>query len=67
MKELRESLKNGSFYDYIANNYYSMTKDQLKELILNLDWVATECMDDDEVKGFYGKLEDELDNRDFFN
>ena len=32
-KELRKALHDGTFYDYIAEHYYEMTKDQLKELI----------------------------------
>lgn len=30
--------ENTSLYDYIANNYYKMSKEELKELILNLDY-----------------------------
>lgn len=28
-----------SLYDFVASNYYNMTKEQLKELILNLDYI----------------------------
>ena len=65
-KELRKALHDGTFYDYVANHYYEMTKDQLKELILNLDWVATENMNDNQAKEFYQNVEEELENRDFF-
>lgn len=65
-KELRKALHDGTFYDYVANHYYEMTKDQLKELILNLDWVATAHMNDNQIKEFYQNVEEELENRDFF-
>lgn len=29
---------NTSLYDYVATNYYKMSKEELKELILNLDY-----------------------------
>lgn len=29
---------NTSLYDYIASNYYKLSKEELKELILNLDY-----------------------------
>lgn len=38
VNELMESIENGGLYDYIANNYYKMSKEQLKEIILELDY-----------------------------
>ncbi len=65
-KELRKALHDGTFYDYVANHYYEMTKDQLKELILNLDWVATSGRYYNQEEEFYKTVEEELENRDFF-
>lgn len=31
--------RNTSLYEFIANNYNNLTKEQLKELVLNLDYV----------------------------
>lgn len=30
---------NTSLYEFVANNYNNLTKEQLKELILNLDYI----------------------------
>ena len=30
---------NTSLYEFIANNYNNLTKEQLKELVLNLDYI----------------------------
>jgi hypothetical protein len=65
-EELKKAFAEGTLYDFIANNYYAFTKDELKELILNLDWVATEGMNDAQTKEFYKTVEEELENRDFW-
>ena len=65
-KEFRESLYTGRMYDFVAEHYWEMTKEELKELVLNLDWVATKGLTDGEIKNLYAQLEDELENRDFF-
>lgn len=65
-KQIRKALKTGRLYDFVAEHYYEMSRDQLKELILNLEWVATEGLTDAERERFYAKVEEELDNRDFF-
>jgi hypothetical protein len=33
-----------SLYDYVANHYYEMTKEQLKELFINMNYSTYECM-----------------------
>lgn len=35
-KEILEGLKSGRPYDFIANNYWKMEKEQLKDIILEL-------------------------------
>lgn len=31
--------ENTSLYEFVANNYNNLTKEQLKELVLNLDYI----------------------------
>lgn len=64
-QEIRKAILDGNLYDYVADNYYSMSKEQLKELILNLDWVATRNLRCAE-KDFYKELDQELADRDFY-
>lgn len=64
-QEIRKAILDGNLYDYVADNYYSMSKEQLKELILNLDWVATRNLRCTE-KDFYKELDQELADRDFY-
>lgn len=59
-------IKEDCLYDYIANHYYLFSKEQLKELILNIYWVATERLSDNERKMFNEVLNNELENRGFY-
>lgn len=34
LQELKESANNGEVYDFIANHYWELTKDELKDLFL---------------------------------
>lgn len=63
---MREALRKRMLYDWIAEHYSELTKYELKEIILNLDWVATEGMTDAEKSRFYHQIEEELENRDFW-
>ena len=65
-KGLKEALQSGEFYDYIANHYYEFTKDQLKEIILNLDWAATGGRYYNQEEELYKTVDEELDKRDFY-
>ena len=65
-KLIKKALRKRTLYDFVAENYWNMTKEQLKELILNLDWVATADLTDAQEEEFYKKVEEELENRDFF-
>jgi len=60
-QEIRQAIKDKMLYDYVANHYYEMSKEQLKELLLNAIWVGTTNND-----LFYDELLEELDDRDFF-
>lgn len=66
-KEFIEALHTGRLYDFVAEHYWEMTKEELKELVLNLEWVATTDLTNSEVEEFYKSLEEELENRDFFH
>jgi hypothetical protein len=35
-KKFLKALKNGNGYDFIANNYFTFTKEELKDIILEL-------------------------------
>ena len=73
MKELLDELEKllkedgDSLYGFIADNYYLMSKEDLKELALNILWLATTDKDDLERNDFYENLSKELEDRDFFN
>lgn len=40
IKELIEAIKNGNSYDFIANNYWKMSKEQLKDALLEYIYLA---------------------------
>ena len=46
-EELLRNIRKGYLYDYIAEHYYEMSKEQLKELILNIYYIAVEGKDDE--------------------
>ena len=47
-----------SSYDYIATHYWEMTKEELKDIILELDYEISHTMDGD-----YDSVADELSDR----
>lgn len=65
-KELKLAFYKRTVYDFIAEHYWEMTKEELKELILNLDWVATNGLTTSQEEKFYFLVKKELENRDFF-
>ena len=42
MKEFMKALEEGNAYDYIANNYWSMSKEDLKNILLEYIYEADE-------------------------
>lgn len=56
-KELKNVVEKGkdlkgqetSFYDYISANYYKLSKEQLKEIIINMDY-AIYCRNEEMTK-----------------
>ena len=43
LKEIKKAVANNEFYDWITTNYYKLDKEQLKEIILNLDYAIGIC------------------------
>lgn len=37
-KQIIEAIEKGQLYDFIANNYYQMTKIELKDVLLEVIW-----------------------------
>lgn len=37
-KQVMQAIEKGELYDFIANNYYNMTKDELKDVLLEVIW-----------------------------
>jgi hypothetical protein len=67
LQQLKESLLNDTFYDFIANNYYKFSKEQLCDII--------KCYDDTRYQlennviwkwEFIDKLIENLNDYDFF-
>lgn len=46
-KQYLDALKNGDSYDFICNNYFNFSKDELKDIILELTYAI-----DTEAKNF---------------
>ena len=38
LDEMRIAVRDDTFFDFIANNYYRMDKEDLKQIILEMDW-----------------------------
>lgn len=41
-EKLFTAIKENNLYDYVANHYYEMSKEQLKDIILELSYVMYE-------------------------
>lgn len=44
-KEILQAIKDNNLYGFIANNYNQISKEKLKDLILELDFIITEEFD----------------------
>jgi len=38
LDEMRIAVKNDRFFDFIANKYYELDREDLKQIILEMDW-----------------------------
>ena len=64
---LRKALLNGYLYDYVAQWYPQMSKEELKELVLNVYYVAIpNDFGSEYEESFNEQIEQELKGRDFF-
>lgn len=62
----KQLITEDNLYDYIANHYYMFSKEQLKELLLNTYYVATERLSDEDRMAFNEELNNELTERGFY-
>lgn len=62
LQEISEAVEYGDFYEWVANNYYKLDKEQLKEIILNLDY-AIHTEREEDLKRIENKMVDELRDR----
>lgn len=54
---------NTSLYEFVANNYTDLTKEQLKELLLNLDYILYSTFDKKTYKDLESKAINETMER----
>ena len=66
--DLKEAINEGRLYDFIANFYYQMSKDDLKEIILAMAGVVYDRTghNDDDYHAFEELVLEELHERQFF-
>ena len=64
-QELVQAVKNREFYNYIANNYSNMTRDELKDICLELDYSIHRALrfEDELIDLFPQILEENLRDR----
>lgn len=65
-QELKAALKEGTLFDYIANNYPCISNHNLKEIILAILGVIYDINGEEDYLAFQKKVEEELHNRYFF-
>ena len=65
MENLLEKMKQEDLYDFVANNYWNMSKEELKEVTLSILGVVYDNMahDDDDWKAFEEKVQEEYKER----
>ena len=49
-KELKSALQNGQLFDYIANNGWRLTRDELVEIIKEYSWVVYQRVGENNLK-----------------
>ena len=38
LKEMKQAVEENTFFDFISNNYHRMEREDLKQIIMELDW-----------------------------
>lgn len=67
LNELKESILNDTFYDFISNNYYLLSKEQLANLLKNYDYTRYQLEKGNfDLWKFMNKFIDNLNDYDFF-
>lgn len=68
-EELKEAIINDTFYDFIANNYYKLSKEDLCDLLKNYDYTRYQIEKNEylDISNFPDLLIDNLNDHDFFN
>ena len=66
-KECVRAFNEGHGYDFIANNYPTMTTYQLKEVILSILGVTYDSLGEEDYIAFQKRVVDEFAERDFGN
>lgn len=62
--EIMKAIEENRLYDYIANNYYKMSKEELKDVLLEAIWVSwVSSCGDEEVEVFNQVLASNLSER----
>lgn len=67
---IKEALKGQTLCDYIASHYWEMSKEQLKDIAVELICAAHTVIENKNkylINGFYEEVEGELEDRGFFD
>ena len=65
--KLRKALKENRLWDFLANEYWNCSKDELKEIILALLGVMYDnCTDETDINVMLDLIDRELEEREFF-
>ena len=65
-EELKKAILNDKLYDFISNEGYKLSKDELIQLIKQLDFSAWALLGDNDKKSFNEELINNLNEYDFF-
>lgn len=55
-REILDAINDGNLYDYIANNYYAMSKSDLKDVILELEYAVNSTLDEYDKKSVHDAM-----------
>ena len=64
-KEIIKALNEHRIFDEVANDYYQMTKEELKTLFMETYWAAVESLSDEDRDAFDEKILENLNNAEF--
>lgn len=59
----KQAIREHRLYDYVANHYYEASKEDLKDLCLEILYLATERLSEEDEEVFSESLLNELDDR----